>query len=233
MLKFIIETSQREMLVKRVVLIFLTLIIAIFPTMLQVDSSKAPSGAYYVDFSAMRYVAFGDSITFGYDSSRASTQMDEPYPKLIGDNQGISGATFCFNEKGGFCMTDRILSYTKKADIISVMLGVNDLSLKSPLGDKNNQSNQSIYGCMNLIATYLTTNYKDAFIFFMTPFKTVQVNNGDYTLKDIANVIIEVASNFSIPVLDMYNYGNYEREMYLDYSDGLHPTQKKKRYCRR
>ena len=220
-------------MLKKLITIVLAINLSLFPTIIQVDSSKTRSGAYHVDFSSMRYVAFGDSITFGSDSSRPSYQMDEPYPKLVGDNlgfkqvdnQGICGATFCFNDKGSYCMTDNILTYTKEADIISVMLGVNDFSIKSPLGDRNDQTNHTIYGCLNLIASYLTINYKDSFIFFMTPYKSAYVKDGDYLLMDISNAIKQVALKNNIPVLDMFNYGNYEREMYLEYSDGLHPTQ--------
>lgn len=187
-----------------------------------------------IDFSKMSYVAFGDSITYGVDAYMG-VQMEYPYSRLVADNlslysysnMGVNGATFCKNSLNRHCMTDTILSYNTKADIISVMLGVNDYSVSLPLGKMGDKTNSTIYGSLYLIAEHLTTTQEDAFIFFMTPYKCKnhKTNNGyNYNLEDVANAIKEVASEYNIPVLDMFNEGKFELEMYNATSDGLHPS---------
>lgn len=59
----------------------------------------------------------------------------------------------------------------------------------------------------------------------MTPYKTALIRNQFYTLNDVVNAIKEVALIYDVPVLDLYNEGRYELEMYEAYSDGVHPTQ--------
>ena len=178
------------------------------------------------------YVAFGDSITFGAERSRQFAQMDDPYPKLAGEalgftevrNMAVSGATLCKNDMGLCCMTDRILAYTDRADVISVMLGVNDWARALPVGTAEDRTTDTVFGCLNLIAEHLTNTHKGAYSFFMTPFKSAQKHDA-YPLTDVVNAVKTVASAYGIPVLDMYEQGRYELEMYTEGSDGLHPTQ--------
>jgi len=185
-----------------------------------------------IDFAALSYVAFGDSITKGADHNNNYEPMEYPYPKLVGEslklksvqNLASSGATFCANENGNVCMTDRITSYTDEADIISVWLGFNDWARSFPLGSIEDKTNATIYGCLNLIAEHLTTVHKNAFVFFMTPYKTSLIRNEDYTLPEVVTAIKEVCTIYDIPILDMYNMGNFELEMYDEISDGVHPT---------
>ena len=185
-------------------------------------------------FEELTYVAFGDSITFGADYTRNYSQMDNPYPKLVAEelsllsykNLAISGAVFCKNDLNLVCMTDVILSYTDETDIISIMLGVNDWARSLPLGSIEDNTTSTVYGCLNLIATHLTTTHEHAFSFFMTPYKTTLVRNEDYVLLDVVNAIKQVAFAYNIPVLDMYNLGKYELEMYNSDSDGIHPSEK-------
>ena len=178
------------------------------------------------------YVAFGDSITFGAERSRQFAQMDDPYPKLVGEafgfaevrNMAVSGATLCKNDMGLCCMTDRILSYTGEADVISVMLGVNDWARGLPLGSFGDMSTDTVYGCLGLIAEHLRGIHGGAFSFMMTPFKSAQVHDA-YPLTDIVEAVKLTAHEYGIPVLDMYENGKYELEMHTEGSDGLHPTQ--------
>ena len=185
-------------------------------------------------FSEFTYVTFGDSITYGVDGVDWGL-MEDPYPELVSrelglktfNNQAVSGATFCENNMNRHNMTQRILSFTGEADIISLMLGVNDCYVGLPLGTPESRDNTTIYGSLFLISEYLTSNYEDSFIFYMTPFpyRTCYANNSaGYKLEDVANAIKYVAALYDIPVLDMYLYSEYENiEMHL--GDGLHPSQ--------
>ena len=186
------------------------------------------------DYSGYTYVAFGDSITYGidgdYSSGEAGYRMEKPYPTLVAETLGIgtvvnqakSGATWT-QHSTRTNMTERIMRYNGDADIISVMLGVNDYAAKCALGDMNSRDNTTIYGSIHMAANHLTTKYPDAFIFFMTPFKYRTENNGKYTLSDVANAVKEVAAVYDIPVLDMYTNGQFDPA--TGAKDQIHPTQ--------
>ena len=201
------------------------------------ESVDAPNNEM---FEGLTYVAFGDSITYGADYTRNYSQMDFPYPTLVAEslelssvsNKAISGATLCTNDMNLVCMTNNILAYTEQADIISVMLGVNDYNRSLPLGDIDDKTKDTVYGSLNLIAEHLTTTQEDAFIFFMTPYKCKvgsrtykDKNDAGYVLEDVSNAVKEVANKYNIPVLDMFNEGQYELEMYNYGSDAIHPSQ--------
>lgn len=205
-----------------------------------ISSNTTEDSSMRVDFSEMTFVAFGDSITFGADRLLGYAAMDFPYPALVAEslgfaaysNLGVNGATFCSNKLDRLCMTDSILAYTQKADIISIMLGVNDFIASLPLGDEGDKTTATIYGSLNLIAEHLTTVHKDSFVFFMTPYKCIDgslsyedKNKSGYTLEDVVIAIQTVALKYNIPVLDMFHDGQFELEMYHDASDGLHPSQ--------
>ena len=188
----------------------------------------------YERFSDLTYVTFGDSITYGVDGVDWGL-MEDPYPELVSrelnfktfNNVAVSGATYCENSLGRTNMTKKILSFTGKADIISLMLGVNDCYVGLPLGTPESRDNTTIYGSLFLISEYLTENYEDALIFYMTPFpyRTCYTNNSaGYKLEDVANAIKYVAAHYDIPVLDMYLYSEYENNG-MNLGDGLHPSQ--------
>ena len=191
-------------------------------------------------FISLSYIAYGDSITFGADFTKGYARMDDPYPELVANelelysylNYGYSGATLATNNLGLGCISNQILSYAGQNDIISLMGGVNDYNRSIPLGTINDTANNTVYGALNVIAEALTTRNPDAFIFFMTPYKVtvggkdyLTPNAQGYNLSDVAKAVKEVADIYDIPVLDMYNLGNFELEMYNADSDGIHPSQ--------
>ena len=185
------------------------------------------------DFSELNYVAFGDSITYGVDGVDWG-YMEKPYATLVSEqlgfksfeNQGVSGATFCSNSLGLNNRTQAILSYSKSADIISVLLGVNDYKQNMPLGNESSRDNTTIYGSLFLIAEKLTTDYSDSYVFFMTPLPCRDdstPNSLGYCLDDVCDAIKYVAGQYDIDVLDLNNVSGYENFTHL--GDGLHPSQ--------
>ena len=193
-----------------------------------------------IDFSNKTYIAFGDSITFGADYTRGYAQMDNPYSELVAStlgmksykNAGVSGATLCTNTLDLACISDIVTNTSSSYDIISLLGGVNDYNRNLPLGHYGDFENTTIYGSLDVIAKHLTTTFSDSFIFFMTPYREywqgvhcLSQNSQGYNLEDVANAVKQVANKYSIPVLDLFNLGQFELEMYTSGSDGLHPSQ--------
>lgn len=199
------------------------------------DGSTCTVCKFSVDYSSLTYIAFGDSITFGIDGV-VWGRMESPYPTLVADtlklksysNKGISGATFCKNELNRANMTAQILSCTESADIVSLMLGVNDFAVSLPLGTKDDKTNDTIYGSLYLICEHFRKNYPNSFVFFMTPFpykNGTKANAEGYLLEDVADAIKYMAKQYGYPVLDMLEVSEYEAEMTSGKGDGLHPSQ--------
>lgn len=194
-----------------------------------------------VDFSKLRYIAFGDSITAG--SGLESKTFSYPY--VIADilgvratNRGVGGSTLGkdFDNTSRNCICDDIVKTSHNGynyDIISVTGGSNDKALTTPipLGNLSDYTNKSVYGALNIIADTLTKTYPNAFIFFMTPIKNPSCesyNSIGYNLIDISNAIKQVANNYDIPVLDLYNTSQFESVdcgMNNSNCDGWHPLK--------
>lgn len=198
------------------------------------------------NFSSFVYFAFGDSITYGSDCYNGLAQMDDPYPSLVAsdlhlksyNNFGVVASTIATDVVNTNNYTlpsiyDCVLDANSGADIISVMGGVNDYNTNVELGTIEDVSTTTFYGSLNAICKELKTKYPESFIFFMTPYKEFPYqqttcdteNEKGYILEDYANAIKVVCGMYSIPVLDMFTYGNYEIEFSSNGSDGIHPSQ--------
>ena len=192
-------------------------------------------------FVNSKYFAFGDSITFGADYTRAYAQMDNPYPTLVSNsldlksfnNYAISGSTIATDVDDLPSIYYQCLNASAGADIVSVLGGVNDYNRNVELGTISDISTTTFYGSLKAIVKLLLDKYPDAFIFLMTPYKEdcyhessyTDKNAAGYNLEDYANAITDVAELYNIPVLDMFNEGQFELEMYNANSDGIHPSQ--------
>ena len=204
------------------------------------STSTDPQGFEFVstvDLSDKTYIAYGDSITWGWSHYN---RVESPYPALVEEllglssslNVGINGATFCSNDLGRANMTQTILSRTDTADIVSVMLGVNDYAASLPLGSANDIDNTTIYGSLYLIMEHFSSYYPDSFVFFMTPYQVYLSGHDGYTdnsqgydLADVSNAIKTMASRYGFTVLDLLSEGRFEDEIYFSGSDGIHPSQ--------
>ena len=193
-----------------------------------------------IDFSNYTYMVFGDSITYGAEYSNGYNQMKIPYDVGVKNilnlkstiNKGISGATYTSNNYGLVSMSDVIISTSEKADIISVMGGVNDFNRNLPLGDSDDRDITTIYGALHTTMGFLKENYPNAYIFYITPYKEdysgmlwSRDNNQGYNLEDVSNAIKEVASIYQIDVLDLFTFGGFETVMNNPDCDGIHPNQ--------
>ena len=192
-----------------------------------------------VDFSELKFTAFGDSITYGADLI-IGTRVEKPYPTIVSEilglkdyrNKGVSGATLSINDDNLPTIIEQITSWTGTADIIGVLGGVNDFSMEQPLGDINSKDTTTVYGALHYIMSYLRENHSNSYIFFMTPYKLnsnkyhwTNTNQAGYKLVAVSNAIKELALLYNYPVLDLFEKGNFESVMYDEDCDGIHPNQ--------
>ena len=192
-----------------------------------------------VDFTQLNYVAFGDSITYG-EVVPSGNKMDMPYPELVAEelqlkavrNYGVRGATVkvpsVASDKPN--ILSQVLEATSKADIVSVMIGINDFGAGYVLGTaEDTDPSVSVYGAYNYLATLLSEKYPDAFIFFMTPLKPFnwsETNSAGYTLIDMSNAIKAVCEKNGFAVLDLNATSEFSPEVDKGCTDGLHPSQR-------
>lgn len=180
----------------------------------------------------LKYVALGDSITYGFVTR--DIRMSHPYPSQLAHEMGInrhinlavSGATV--SDTAGSNNTIEQLKYVPAdADLISVMIGVNDFGNDAPLGKSGDKTMRTVYGGLELLVSGLMERCPDAFIFFMTPFEYLSYpgpNGLGYTLKDVVDAVTEICSLHGVPILDMYTLGQFSYA-HDPWSDGLHPSE--------
>ena len=205
------------------------------PTQAFVMNNIAPKVSEFIrsnHISGQKYVALGDSITYGH---AMCGRMSHPYPSLVGDRLGISdvvnlavsGATVSGLHPNNNTML-QLEQVPLDADIISVMIGVNDFGNNVPLGDIDDRTQDTVYGGLNLLADGLLAKCPDAFLFFMTPFPFLSMmgdNSAGYSVSDVADAVKDVCSQRGILVLDMYEVGCFTMEN-DPACDTLHPTER-------
>ena len=151
------------------------------------------------------------------------------------NNEGVSGA----------CIADVVSSYTdicitvdtidfSNYDYVTIAGGINDyLYHPSPMGEIsiNNFNKETFIGAYQYIINKILTDNKDIKILIFTPLKSSNNNYGTnqnsegYVLKDYINAIKEIAEYYSIPILDLYSIGGFNRLTMSSFTiDGLHPN---------
>lgn len=198
------------------------------------SNSNSGNSAGVVDFSELTYVAFGDSITFGWDGGTIS-RMAKPYPTCVAEvlnfqeylNCAVNGSTITQIE-GLTNVNTQVANASAEFDIVSVMIGVNDYARSAELGTLSDTGLTTVYGGLNTLVGNLKAKYPDAFIFFMTPLPCYREEVNNYAsgvpLEDVVSAVKQVCYRNSIPVLDMYSLGEFTIEN-DPYTDGCHPTQ--------
>lgn len=183
-----------------------------------------------IDFSTMRYLALGDSITFGENPITHTQVENGGYPQLLKETLGFKDViNYGVSGMQTHTMVNRVDNMVYDAQIVSVMGGTNDCYQNVPVGTFEDTGTSTFYGRIKLLAVKLTSKYPNAFVFFMTPYQSksnpcYNGNTNGNTLKDYADAVIEVCNFYNIPVLDMYNKGQFELEMFNANSDGTHPS---------
>ena len=182
----------------------------------------------------------GDSITQGVGTSSPEHIYQNVLGRMVGArevrNYGISATRFAKQIGGDDCggaFTDRYLGMADDADLVLVFGGTNDYGHGNvPFGGWGDRTADTFIGACHVLFKGLIQKYPSARIVIMTPLqraggKNPCANTGK-PLSDYADAIIRVATEYSLPVLDLYRTAGIcpdipeQRELFMP--DGLHPN---------
>lgn len=199
-------------------------------------------------FIGKKVTCLGDSITSGGVTDNGGQAISYAWylETLIGTNPTNAGVSGSHITKGTAGRTDSFaerVDSIKGQDLVTIYGGVNDFLFDSPLGVMTDEATTqtTFYGALKYLVTRLTFNNPDAKLLFITPMKAdkyggtydvngnVRRNSVNATEEDYVNAIKEVASYYSIPVLDLFHNGNLNPYIPAQNTmtvDGLHPNEK-------
>lgn len=196
------------------------------------DTTSVGQSVPETDFSHLTYAALGDSITKG---GIGGALADKPYCVSVGEilglksvyNYGVSGSTLCSKSSAyshGYKPMCERYAEMGEADIVSVMGGTNDFT-QGIIGTMDDTRTDTIYGALKALAIGLKEKYPNAFVFFMTPLKSVW--STAERQAQICRAFKEVGAEYGIPVLDTAEIADFSKLFNAEgYSgDGVHPSQ--------
>lgn len=171
-------------------------------------------------FTGKRWLAFGTSVT--YQDSKQYTEgvaEGEIVRGYIGDvarrkqmlvtNSGISGSTLGNYSSDSLINRYSNFTYTNY-DFVTIEYGINDFGHDIPVGTSADAAGNSTFAaCLKTIIEYiLTANPIIGLIICTDPdVRGTTTNNNSNTLKDYADVTLEIAKQYRLPVCDWF-YGS-------------------------
>jgi lysophospholipase L1-like esterase len=179
--------------------------------------------------SGKTWNVLGDSITEG-----SSVYTNKVYHKYIQEtkglttinNYGIGGSTIAKYDSTD-TKKSMALRYTSMvdADYITVLGGVNDCAYAIPVGTMADRTVDTFYGALHVLFLGLIEKYPTKKIGAITP---LQYRGKRAQMLPYVNAFKEVASFYSLPILDMFNSGQLypDSDLIRDQlmPDGLHPN---------
>lgn len=196
-----------------------------------------------------KWVAFGDSISAGFQLDDPDTQL---YSQLIAKDLGlqlVSGSMHAMNSMGytvtagtaagqhsmpAYVNADK----NEDADLVTIFAGTNDFgrSVAMPLGTMADDANtESFYGRLKFTCDLLSAKYPNALVILVTPLPRHDCEDGTKgtveptkTLVDYADAVRQVAALYSFPVLDLTRESGMQmrskafRDTYM--ADNIHPN---------
>lgn len=197
--------------------------------------------------------ALGDSITYGYtvagkneDGSWIGANVSKKWWEFVAERYGMSATSDAeigraFTKDGSMStrFTQRVQEIPTDSDVIIVFGGTNDFNWSPNIGSiddtsSNENGNISFYSALKFVAEYLSTNFYDKTIIFMTPLprkNTEGFNGKDVNGKmliDYAEAITKMCRCYGFYCIDLNNicdfyvYSDAWLETYM--VDGLHPN---------
>lgn len=210
-----------------------------------------------VDYTGKTIACVGDSITAAYGVKKDETDYVKLLAQKLNMNYirlGASGTTLC-TDGDRTCNIIRLTeSNLKGADVVTVFMGINDFVNAGQgyyeLGDVNSTDTSTVYGAMKMWCERIeelrkTESLNDTCFYFMTPVITSWNNSASsvrdwdqskknihgYTLRDMCNAIIEVATLYNVDTIDlnllsgMYYVDKEDNNVDVFGGDGVHPGE--------
>jgi lysophospholipase L1-like esterase len=194
-----------------------------------------------MDLRGKKIIFLGDSITEGVGASATHKRYTDLVAQKTGAivyNHGVSGTRIAKQKNTSFdldCDKDfcfRAPAMEKDADVIVVFGGTNDYGHgDAELGSFCDRTNDTFYGALHTLYTYLCETYPKAQKVIMTPLHRSnedKPSSQNEPLKTYVEIIREVAEYYSLPVLDMYENSGIQPNIPANSQaytvDGLHPN---------
>lgn len=195
-----------------------------------------------IDFSDMKIVCLGDSITEAANLDSMEGYQDYSYPTRLGKalgakevvNLGIGGSSIGRYWADAF--VERYREIPEDADLIIIMGGTNDgfCVSEEEFGSLEERDPRTFCGDLDELMSGLSDHYPDAHVIFMTPLPNILHDKlraeRDYLLPQymFADAIIDLSVEYGFDVIDLYDSNlldSHETEVIEAYvSDGVHPN---------
>lgn len=180
----------------------------------------------------------GDSITEGAGASRYENCYVEVLKRELTlaevRNYGIGGTRIARQRipsaepKYDRDFPSRVAEMDADADMVVVFGGTNDHGHgDAPIGCESDRTPDTFIGACHTLYASLKEKFSCPIV-VLTPLRRAVENREDgIELKDYVNLIKEIASLYSLPVLDLYQESAINRETLAELTDdGLHPNDK-------
>jgi len=192
-----------------------------------------PAGAADTAYTSLNYYALGDSITRGVGSTPGNFSYADILHAKFNFNSfaklAVSGATV-MSTAGQSELTTQVNAIGTDADIITIMIGVNDFTMGNPLGDTDAVL-QKPYDNLGISLSFVEAfrycletikrNHELARIYVILPIQTTKT--GPVSLDQFRTAEVKIANYLSIPVI----YAHTESGLWSGGTfmpDGLHPN---------
>ncbi len=178
---------------------------------------------YPTHWQGKKYVAIGDSITFGYkpaeNDQSGGGQMNYPYSKIVADNLNMERLNAGESGANIKCVLGLVEGYDNQvqqaidfnADLVTIMIGVNDSGSVSsskyvPLGtvdDVYDESNITFYAGLSEVVSRIQTALPDATIILLSSPKNKQTIT--QTKQSYFNAVKDIAEKYDVLFYDIHN----------------------------
>lgn len=183
----------------------------------------------------------GDSITQGCCATRQEwgfvDVMKAKYALSAARNYGIGGTRIARqivpSDEPLFDLyfASRVAEMEPDADFVVIFGGTNDHGHgDAPLGIDEDRTVDTFYGACHVLLQEILKKYPDAQIVVVTPLHRAEETRGkdDLTLKDYVNSIKQVAAQYPVKLLDLYEKSVIRADIpeiaEKLTTDGLHPN---------
>jgi len=195
---------------------------------------QGPSGPADLSYSPLNYYALGDSITRGAGSTSGSFSYADILHAKFNFNSftklAVGPGATVMPYPGRSELATQVDAIGTDADIITIMIGVNDYTLVNPLGDADAVL-QKPYAILDRSLSFVEAfrycletikrNHEQARIYVILPIQTT--NTGPVSLDQFRTVEIKIANYLSVPII----YANTESGLWAGETfmpDGVHPN---------